>query len=51
MPGAETKHKVRDVTVRMLRGGSGPPLLFLHGANGLDAVELFATEVMPRLKN
>ena len=35
MPGAETKHKVRDVNVRMLRGGSGPPLLFLHGANGL----------------
>jgi pimeloyl-ACP methyl ester carboxylesterase len=35
MPGVETKHKVRDVTVRMLRGGSGPPLLFLHGASGL----------------
>ena len=35
MPGTETKHKVRDVNVRMLRGGSGPPLLFLHGANGL----------------
>jgi pimeloyl-ACP methyl ester carboxylesterase len=32
MPGTETKHKVRDVNVR---GGSGPPLLFLHGANGL----------------
>ena len=28
MPGTETKHKVRDVNVRMLRGGSGPPLLF-----------------------
>ena len=37
MPGTETKHKVRDVNVRMLRGGSGPPLLFLHGANGLPA--------------
>ena len=35
MPGVETKHKVRDVTVRMLRGGSGPPLVYLHGANGL----------------
>jgi pimeloyl-ACP methyl ester carboxylesterase len=35
MPGTETKHKVRDVNVRMLRGGSGPPVLFLHGANGL----------------
>ena len=48
MPGAETKHKIRDVTVRMLRGGSGPPLLFLHGANGLPiwlpAFELLAKE-------
>ena len=35
MPGTETKHKVRDVNVRMLRGGSGPPVVFLHGANGL----------------
>lgn len=31
----ESKHQVRDVSVRMLRDGSGPPLLFLHGANGL----------------
>ena len=35
MPVKESRHKVRDVNVRMLRGGSGPPLLFLHGANGL----------------
>jgi pimeloyl-ACP methyl ester carboxylesterase len=28
-------HKVRDVTVRMMRAGSGAPLVFLHGANGL----------------
>ena len=35
MPAPITSHKVRDVTVRMRRAGSGPTLLFLHGANGL----------------
>jgi pimeloyl-ACP methyl ester carboxylesterase len=35
MSGSLSSHKVRDVTVRMRRAGSGPPLLFLHGANGL----------------
>ncbi len=35
MTAALSSHKVRGVTVRMRRGGSGAPLLFLHGANGL----------------
>jgi pimeloyl-ACP methyl ester carboxylesterase len=35
MPEPVDKHKVRDVNVRIMRRGSGPPLLFLHGANGL----------------
>jgi pimeloyl-ACP methyl ester carboxylesterase len=30
-----TTHRVRDVSVRMMRAGSGPPVVFLHGANGL----------------
>jgi pimeloyl-ACP methyl ester carboxylesterase len=30
-----TSHTVRGINVRMLRRGSGPPLLYLHGANGL----------------
>jgi pimeloyl-ACP methyl ester carboxylesterase len=37
MSGTEQRYKVRDISVRMRRAGSGPPLLFLHGANGLPA--------------
>ena len=35
MAGELSSHKVRGVTVRARRGGSGDPLLFLHGAYGL----------------
>jgi pimeloyl-ACP methyl ester carboxylesterase len=30
----ETTVEIRDLRVRMLQGGDGPPLLFLHGFNG-----------------
>lgn len=35
MPAQEAKHRTRDVEVRSFRQGSGPTLLFLHGAGGL----------------
>jgi pimeloyl-ACP methyl ester carboxylesterase len=34
MPYAESMFTVRGTRIRVLRGGSGPPLIFLHGASG-----------------
>src|SRR3984893_17997779 len=34
MPHTETMINVRGTRIRILRGGSGPPLVFLHGASG-----------------
>jgi pimeloyl-ACP methyl ester carboxylesterase len=34
MPHSETMLDVRGTRIHVLRGGSGPPLIFLHGASG-----------------
>ncbi len=36
MPARETFHTVRDVKVRLFTAGEGPPLIFLHGAGGIE---------------
>ena len=35
MPAKEEQVRTRDASVRLLRGGAGAPLIFLHGAAGL----------------
>jgi len=36
MPARETSHTVRNIKVRMFTAGDGPPLIFLHGAGGIE---------------
>src|SRR5262249_22280967 len=36
MPAQETSHTVRNVRVRLFTAGNGAPLLFLHGAGGIE---------------
>ena len=35
MAAQELRHKVRDISVRMWRGGEGAALVYLHGAAGV----------------
>src|ERR1043165_8196552 len=35
MPAQTTELRVRDVRIKLHRAGSGPPVLFLHGAGGV----------------
>jgi pimeloyl-ACP methyl ester carboxylesterase len=36
MPPRETSHTVRNIRVRLFTSGDGPPLIFLHGAGGIE---------------
>jgi pimeloyl-ACP methyl ester carboxylesterase len=36
MPARETSHTIRNVKVRLFSAGDGPPLVFLHGAGGIE---------------
>jgi pimeloyl-ACP methyl ester carboxylesterase len=44
----EIKHRVRDIEVRMFRGGGGEPLLFLHGAGGPPPWSAFFAKLASR---
>ena len=41
----EDKHKVRDLTVRLWRDGTGTPLVYLHGAAGVPPWLPFFTQL------
>jgi hypothetical protein len=36
MPARETSNSVRGVKVRLFTAGEGAPLIFLHGAGGIE---------------
>jgi pimeloyl-ACP methyl ester carboxylesterase len=48
MVARELRHRVRDITVRMLRDGQGAPLVYLHGANGLPPWSTFFERLAER---
>jgi pimeloyl-ACP methyl ester carboxylesterase len=50
MPAELTTWKTGDVNVRMLKAGSGPRLLFLHGAAGLPPWNSFFDELAKRFE-
>ena len=44
----DSKHRVRDCSVRLRRDGRGDPLLYLHGASGLPAWSPFFEKMAER---
>src|ERR1700751_6168740 len=50
MPHTSDRVWVADTTIRLLRGGSGPPVMFLHGAGGHTGWMAFLEELSGRFE-
>jgi pimeloyl-ACP methyl ester carboxylesterase len=48
MPAKDEQFTTRDATVRLLRGGSGSPVIFLHGPAGLPGWSPFLEQLSAR---